>query len=585
MTLANTEVEKESGLPLRRYIEHLPSERVAKIAHGATLVLIPILILVVGRNQWFAGNDWNFITQRTQGGMRTLFEAYADQWVTGTVVLFRATFAVVGADTYWPYLVPVVALHAIGGHFLWRIMRQVGINVWLSTMLVALFLVSGGGAEALFEGPNTSNTGSLALGLALILLVNRAEPDRRRDVLAAVVAILALMFHGNSVAYVIVAALVVLYRRGWKSALRFSVPPAIVYLGWLAIIGRDSVATAAKHQITPWTILKAPDFAWTALVASVEQSTLFTGAGAVILIALAGYLLYNGRLASTPAAPIFAMAIGAVILLLLTAPPRYESFIDEGRFVKSRYVQVGWVLLLPAVGLAVQALGRWFTPRLRVLALLGVIAAVGMQQVSALVDQAEGQEAAEQELKGIVRAASFAVANGPYLPNASVDVVSGSGLRARDLATLIRNRDLTPPTAISPAELAVAEKIVQIRFTAESSPDLRDGARPRLLAVRNATVGIDGRGCSILQPEPGQSPPEIDLSVTAPTEILVQTSGGGALTVLRPSATAGGPPVLAKATEVTPGAIFVELATVQGSTGLRLPPGESVVCGLGGQAP
>ena len=101
---------------LRRKAEWAGSDDGARWAFRAALVASLLVLYIVGRNQWFIRDDWAFIFTRervhqTSGLAAMLFTAQDGHWMTGPILIFRGIHAIFGTGSYWPYLLPTMALH------------------------------------------------------------------------------------------------------------------------------------------------------------------------------------------------------------------------------------------------------------------------------------------------------------------------------------------------------------------------------------------------------------------------------------------------------------------------------------------
>ena len=254
---------------------------------------------MVSRRQWFVQDDWVFATKASEDNLSGILKAYDIHWVSAPLAGFRVMFAAFGFKSYLPYLLPVLALHLLAGHLLWRLMRQLGVDDWVATALAGTFLACATGPVIYLLGIETGGTGSLVLGLALILLVNHGGDEPRRDRLAIGVAVLSLPFSGVSPILIGVAVLVVVLRRGWSAALRFVAVPAGVYVVWFLLFARG----ASSGRTSPGALLKIPFFIWSGLVATIEKSTVFEGAGVLAVVALAVWTVKHWDRRATRAAP------------------------------------------------------------------------------------------------------------------------------------------------------------------------------------------------------------------------------------------------------------------------------------------
>jgi len=145
--------------------------RVARLIHYASLAGAGVVLLSYSRHQWFVQDDWAFASRLLDGDAGDYLRSYNLHWMTWPLLEFRAAFAFFSFQRYAPYLIPVVALHIVCWHLLWRPMLRVGSEVWLATALSGAFLFSGNAFVIAGLAVQVALAGSLAVGLAAILLL------------------------------------------------------------------------------------------------------------------------------------------------------------------------------------------------------------------------------------------------------------------------------------------------------------------------------------------------------------------------------------------------------------------------------
>jgi len=204
------------------------------LAHLLSLAAGGLVLLRVNRNQWFFGDEWEFL-----GGIRRatpwydqLLQPHNEHWSTAPYLLYRLLEATFGIRTYWPYIGLAVLLHLLIVHLVWRVMLQSRITPWVATVVVLPLIVLGAGSQNLLWAFQIGFLGSVALGLGTLLLVNHAGTWERRDWAGIALAVFALLWSGVSVLLIVVCALVVLLRRGIKPASAFALVPGVVYIVW-----------------------------------------------------------------------------------------------------------------------------------------------------------------------------------------------------------------------------------------------------------------------------------------------------------------------------------------------------------------
>jgi hypothetical protein len=187
---------------------------------------------------------------------------------------------------------------------------------------------------------------------------------------------------------VAIVGLAVLLRRGWRMALRLVAPLAAIYLIWFVAFGPAGKVRQVGSRHKP-TLGGDVQFMLNGYSRTIGDAGHFVVLGWLLLALLVsgGVLAWRQR-RGTPdfallAAP-SALLIGSIGFLIATAVSR-ASF-GPGYASTSRYVSVTAALLLPALAVAADAIGRRrraFVPVAVVLLLLGVpggLAHVGIAQ-------------------------------------------------------------------------------------------------------------------------------------------------------------------------------------------------------------
>jgi hypothetical protein len=501
------------------------SEQLARWTHWASLAVVLVVLLVLSRHQWFDGDDWFFAIRVDEGGVGDLFRAYNVHWVTIPLIGFGLFFRAFRFRSYVPYLVPVIVLHVVCGHLLWRLLRQVGVDGWVATALVPTLLFSASAATVTMLGIQTGGTGSLALGLVLVMLVNRPDLDRRRTRQAAGLGLLSLPFSGVAPVMIGVATLTVVLRRGWRAAVPVVALPAGVYVAWAFLFGRTNTM---REPVSPGAMLSIPRFVWTGLVATVDESTVFKGAGVLVVVALTAWAASRWDRASGPAAPAFAMAVGGVAFYLLTGFSRVSLFLIRG--VEIRYVYFAWALVLPIVGLALtDLLRRWAWRDAAAVVLGGVLAVHGL---SGLLDEVRIEERREMKVRTEVLASARVVTTEASLPDVVLYTDSTPGLTGERLARYQRAGYLDPLPSLTPAQYVVAALPSQGRFQPKAPAGVE--ATPGLGALTGATAEGDG-GCLQVTPD-GTRRPELTLFVSQYSKLAIRAAGDGTVTIVRHAA-------------------------------------------------
>jgi len=597
------------------------SSRLAVAAHVVSLVGGFLVLLHANRDQWFFGDEWDFLGHRgVVAAERSIWEPHTDHWSTGPILIYRGLFALYGVQTYVPYIVVLLVLHVAVAHLLWQLLRQERVDPVVATALAAVYAVLGAGYENLLWAFQIGFIGSVALGLTALLLVNHGGRWGARDVSAWFVSVAGLMFSGVTVTMVTVAGLTVLMRRGWRqAALTVSVPGA-VYLTWFLVIDQNPPAKPRAID----DVFKYPEYIWTGLRSAIDQTVGFPGAGAILVLGLIAYLLRRAGQASGPAAPAFACAIGALMLYAIIATGRAGLGIEQSE--ASRYTYIVMALALPAMGLALSELagpsgpgsgrqgpsgpgsgrqgpsgppalagalggrpgppghptgppaagGRATGGRRAVICLILLLVAV--HNVGVLREKSKSERRLEQRLKAQILAAGQLLSSPAVILGGNPEPVYSPDIELDDLRRMQRDGKLPAPTHITPDDRLAVATVLQ--YAVSPSPLPTRYTAPLVDGVVGATDSSDGPGCIRLVPTGPVA--ELHLVGGEAMSLRVTTLVSGDLTgylrIFTPAVRTGAPHV----DKVRAGVpVYVNVTAFVDQVVLRVPPsGSTQVCGV-----
>lgn len=416
--------------------------------HLATLAAGFVVLLVLGRDQWFVYDDWAILTPSPD-----LLEAHQGHWNTAPTLLFQALRATVGLHSYLPYLALAVAAHLAVVHLLWRVMRRAGVGEWMATGFAAVLVVMGSAAENLLWAFQMGFMGAIALGLVVILLVDVVGPLRApRIALIVAVSMLALTFSGTSLALLAGAGVLSIVRRGWWRSILLFVPAGIVYLTWFLSIGRTSTATLAPDGGS--ALVQVPLFFATMFGAGYGQFTGLVVLGPLVAIGLLIWLVGRVRARALLGAEAIASATlaASVVFALLTAVTRSGGELSAAG--AQRYVYVIAALAVPTMALALQGVARRGRPAL--IAAIAAVAIVALANATFLVIRAGEQAAIEQRVQREVSAALSLVDDADLADGAHPLVPEAPDITMGDLRDA-QAHDLVSPVPYSPTDLETVE--------------------------------------------------------------------------------------------------------------------------------
>src|SRR5258705_13975951 len=94
VTVAHRELGTDRSLMVGR------SARLALSAFIAVEVAALSLWLVLGRNQWFFSDEWDFLAGRTAGDLGDLIRPHDNHWSTLPILVYRLLWWLFGFRTY-----------------------------------------------------------------------------------------------------------------------------------------------------------------------------------------------------------------------------------------------------------------------------------------------------------------------------------------------------------------------------------------------------------------------------------------------------------------------------------------------------
>jgi hypothetical protein len=417
---------------MRDYRPRLPT-----ITHYAVLLVGFVVLMFLGKDQWFFGDDWAILAPRLDS---SVMAPHVGHWNLTPALVFPALRNLVGLGSYLPFLALAVFAHLAVVHLIWRLLSRVGTRAWLATLLSIFVLFLGASAENVFWAFQFGFMGAIALGLLALLLLDRAKLNVPLIIVASV---LAPTFSGTALPVLAAAAIVGWVRHGFRKTALLLLPAAVCYLVWFALIGSEHPAPGAGiHSVAD--IGTSLLFAAAMYGAGLGRTLPFIPLGVIPAAIIAIWFFRTVRRGMpTRATAAYALVIGSVVFVSLTAYSRMSFGLTAA--AAERYAYVTVVLLLPAVGLMLTALaarGRPFF--VGSIALLGLL--IGFNVVLLVAES--GVQAAREEMskKQIIASLGNVLANptDPTLLEKPADPEWAPDLLGSDLLVLYDDGQFRP---------------------------------------------------------------------------------------------------------------------------------------------
>ncbi len=461
----------------------------------------PVLLFHYGAYHWFRGDEWVLLAGPNGSSFPDLFEPHTGSHLVALPrLLYYGLWQVFGATTYKPYQLIVVVTHVAIAVLLHAVMRRAKVRPWIAFAAVALFVLVGPGAKNAVWAFQMGFNGSLAWGLAHLLLADHGGRADRRDALGLVCGLLAIASSGVGISLAAGVGVAVLMRRGWRMALVHSAPLLTFYAVWAVIADAGTYGSSGRpgvEVLLDWT----KSFAVGTFVGLGRFEVLAWAFVAVVLVGavLLGMGHRGGDLPDlriTLAIPI-GLALAALSFVLTTGLAR--SWLGASAARGDRYVYIAAALILPLIAVTAEAIAsRWraFGPVVVLLFLFAVPFNLNG------FDQGRFDEQWMDKQQYVLTTA----VRMPFANDVPSDVVPASDSGASDRVTIgflleaASHGSLTPSTI--PLTSAVVDEFkVRLGVAQRSLPGLPSGCRiydePVLLNPRRGDVVYIGGRVSV----------------------------------------------------------------------------------------
>lgn len=499
----------------------IAGSRIAVATVGAAVV---VGLTWLARGHWFFADDWTFLTRGGPDDLNLVLEPLNGHWMGVTAVVFSATRAVAGLDSYLPFVVPAIAAHAAVGYLLWHWQRRDGIRPWVASLVVLPFLVYGAANENVFFAVNVGFNLSLLLGLAFALLVEPQDRRAGRLALAGLVALAAVPTSTTGPVLVATVAVWLLWRRDWSGLAVGAGPALAAYATWLLLtdggagpVGghpADLVRFAGSLTLSAaGRVVGMPSRPW----------------AAAVLVVLAVAAVVVARRSDRDAAPrslTWVMALAGIGFAVATALARVGFGVDNWR--SPRYAYVVAALMLPVVGVVVDRLFRG--PRAVRIATGALMAVAIWVNAGSLLEAHRAEAGLEQHLKRRWIAAGQLLGGGLEPVPINVDRYWSPNLHTGHLRALIDAGDFPQPDEPVPDPWRLEARI-ELRSVLHG-PSPFGELRPPVLA------GADGDCLQLAPQEPAEitveGPTGLEFRFEAPTLARLHARTASGRTVALP---------------------------------------------------
>jgi hypothetical protein len=219
------------------------SEQLSRAPLGRWDVLFAVLglvcgavLLFLGRSLTFWFDDWTFVTFSGSGW--DYFRPHNEHLIALPLALFRATFAIVGLQSYLPYLVELIALHLLTVAAAYLLMRRRLGPAWATVLSVPLLFL-GAGSENLYWAFQATFVGSVLFGLWALVFVEAG--GRRSAAIASLMLLGSVLCSAMGLFFVVAVFARTFLDAGLRRRVSVVVPSVAAYAAWYIAFGRAAV--------------------------------------------------------------------------------------------------------------------------------------------------------------------------------------------------------------------------------------------------------------------------------------------------------------------------------------------------------
>jgi hypothetical protein len=497
--------------------------------------------------------------------------------------VWRSLLSVFGLHTYLPFLITNVAVHLAVVHLIWRLACRARAGVWAATAIAALFMVSSSNGYNAFWAFQISFNGTVALGLAMLLVAERPGPmSTRRLAALAALGLVTITFSSIAIPVIAGVALLMVVRHGWLRAGLAVGPAALAFATWYLMIGRDPVPGAAGDglsvQLSSALVEPSTKFFVVGVANAIGRPFEVSPnlvLGAIVLVVLGWCVVHWRDLLGRVAGPA-AAAAAAAGFVAIAAVGRSTSAADDP--TQARYLYVAGALLLPLVIVVADSLARPLVARWRpagALLLAGMAVLIGINTVQ-LRDLAEEQAHVEQVLRGrVLEGATMIRAGVPHLADSAAEPQLSFDVNMAELAALVDSGWVPEQQPLGDSEASIVRISTQLGLGAEPVFDTTGSVA--VASAAGVAVTPDGTGCIRVARETAEG--AIALRVDEPTSLELRSDT--AATVVASLRTPEDGWLPAQRSLVVPaGSSWLDVATTENLLALRPPAGGIVLCGV-----
>ena len=324
---------------------------------GVVAIISFALSLWINRHTWFIGDDFAILTDRyfaaSDGNWsQALLLPHNDHLVALPILVFIGLGNVFGLDNHLVYMLPAIFMHIAILLAVAIILKKRCASTLTALSAVCCVAFMSAGYEVLMMATNMAHVAPIFLGLYQLILVDHDGDISKRDIVATLLGVIAVICAGTSIPLIVMIALFLVLQRQYKRAVLIAVPPAALWLMWFVEYGTLNHGVKGDTQYTTFNKTEQiAQYVIKGLQGSLEAIS-HIGGSSTFLIVLCFLGLYKKSIMSRAILMPFCMAVGSVLFYSITGFSRVTF--DEP--TSGRYVYLGAIFIIPLVFIGIESL-------------------------------------------------------------------------------------------------------------------------------------------------------------------------------------------------------------------------------------
>ena len=324
---------------------------------GVVALVSFVLSLWINRNTWFLGDDFAILTDRYFASLdgnwsQALLLPHNDHLIALPVLVFIALGHLVGLNNHLVYMLPAIFMHIAILLAIAIILKKRCTSTLTALSAVCCIAFLSAGYEVLMMATNMAHVAPIFLGLYQLILVDHDGDISKRDIVATMLGVIAVLCAGTSIPLIIMIALFLVLKRQFKRASLIALPPASLWLIWFFKYGTLNHGVKGDTQYTTFNKTEQiAQYVIKGMQGSLEAISHISGSSTFLII-LCFLGLYKKSIKSQAILMPFCMAVGSVLFYFITGFSR----VTFGEPVSGRYLYLGAIFIIPLVFIGIESL-------------------------------------------------------------------------------------------------------------------------------------------------------------------------------------------------------------------------------------